>query len=222
MAEAKGILGTKLGMTQIFDDTRAIPVTVIKAGPCVVSQVKTKESDGYDAVQLAFGTVRPRDLTRPAKGHFEAHDATPGRYVVEIRTDDAGEYRPGQEITVDLFQPGDKVDVVGVSKGHGTSGVMKRHGFRGLKASHGTEKKHRAPGAIGACATPSRVFKDMPMAGQFGNARVTVLNLEVVQADAERGLLLVKGAVPGPNGGLVMARSAVKALASRAPAGGEA
>jgi large subunit ribosomal protein L3 len=222
MAETKGILGTKLGMTQIFDDTRAVPVTVIKAGPCVVSQIKTKETDGYDAVQLAFGTVRPRDLNSPMKGHFEAHDAKPGRYVVEIRTDDASEYRLGQEITVDVFTPGEKVDVVGVSKGHGTSGVIKRHGFHGLKASHGTEKKHRAPGAIGACATPSRVFKDMPMAGQFGNVRVTVLNLEVVQADAERGLLLVRGAVPGANGGLVMARSAVKALTGRAAAGGGA
>jgi large subunit ribosomal protein L3 len=221
MAETRGILGTKLGMTQIFDDTRAVPVTVIKAGPCVVSQVKTRGSDGYDAVQLAFGTVRPRDLTKPMKGHFESHDAKPGRSVVELRTDDAASYQPGQEITVDVFQPGDLVDVVGVSKGHGTSGVMKRHGFHGLKASHGTERKHRAPGAIGACATPSRVFKGMPMAGQFGNARVTVLNLEVVQADAERGLLLVKGAVPGPNGGLVMARSAVKAPA-KAGAGGSA
>src|ERR671922_1638613 len=210
MATTKGILGTKLGMTQIFEDTRAIPVTVIKAGPSVVSQIKTKEIDGYDAVQIAFGTVRPRDLKRPAKGHFEAHDAKPGRHVVELRTDDASSFEAGQEITVDVFQPGERVDVVGVSKGHGTSGVVKRHGFRGLRASHGTERKHRAPGAIGACATPSRVFKDMPMAGQFGNARVTVLNLEVVQADAERGLLLVKGAVPGPNGGLVMARTAVK------------
>jgi large subunit ribosomal protein L3 len=221
MTETKGILGTKLGMTQIFDDTRAVPVTVIKAGPCVVSQVKTKRSDGYDAVQLAFGTVRPRDLTKPMKGHFETHDATPGRSVVELRTDDAAAYQPGQEITVDVFRPGDLVDVVGVSKGHGTSGVMKRHGFHGLRASHGTERKHRAPGAIGACATPSRVFKGMPMAGQFGNIRVTVLNLEVVQADPERGLLLVKGAVPGPNGGLVMARTAVKAPA-KAGAGSDA
>jgi large subunit ribosomal protein L3 len=221
MTETRGILGTKLGMTQIFDDTRAVPVTVIKAGPCVVSQVKTKGSDGYDAVQLAFGTVRPRDLTKPMKGHFEAHDAAPGRSVVELRTDDAAAYQPGQEITVDVFRPGDLVDVVGVSKGHGTSGVMKRHGFHGLRASHGTERKHRAPGAIGACATPSRVFKGMPMAGQFGNVRVTVLNLEVVQADPERGLLLVKGAVPGPNGGLVMARTAVKKPAT-AGAGGDA
>jgi large subunit ribosomal protein L3 len=220
MAETKGILGTKLGMTQIFDDTRAVPVTVIKAGPCVVSQVKTAGSDGYDAVQLAFGTVRPRDLTKPMKGHFESHEAKPGRSVVELRTDDAASYQPGQEITVDVFQPGDLVDVVGVSKGHGTSGVMKRHGFHGLKASHGTERKHRAPGAIGACATPSRVFKGMPMAGQFGNVRVTVLNLEVVQADAERGLLLVKGAVPGPNGGLVMARTAVKTPAKAGAGGG--
>jgi large subunit ribosomal protein L3 len=218
MAETKGILGTKLGMTQIFDDTRAVPVTVIKAGPSVVSQVKTKETDGYDAVQLSFGALRPRDTTRPMKGHFEKHDATPGRHVVELRTDDAGSYEPGQEITVDVFSPGDRVDVVGVSKGHGTTGVMKRHGFHGLRASHGTKRKHRAPGAIGACATPSRVFKDMPMAGQFGNVRVTVLNLEVVQADAERGLLLVKGAVPGPNGGLLMARSAVKSLPGRASA----
>jgi large subunit ribosomal protein L3 len=220
MAETKGILGTKLGMTQIFDDTRAVPVTVIKAGPCVVSQVKTAGSDGYDAVQLAFGTVRPRDLTKPMKGHFESHEAKPGRSVVELRTDDAASYQPGQEIAVDVFQPGDLVDVVGVSKGHGTSGVMKRHGFHGLKASHGTERKHRAPGAIGACATPSRVFKGMPMAGQFGNVRVTVLNLEVVQADAERGLLLVKGAVPGPNGGLVMARTAVKTPAKAGAGGG--
>ena len=204
MAETKGILGTKLGMTQIFEDTRAVPVTVIKAGPSVVSQVKTKETDGYDAVQLSSGTVRPRDLTRPMKGHFESHDAKPGRHVVELRTDDAGRYQPGQEITVDIFQPGDRVDVVGVSKGHGT------------------KRKHRAPGAIGACATPSRVFKDMPMAGQHGNMRVTVLNLEVVQADVERGLLLIKGAVPGPNGGLLMARSAVKAPTRGPSSGGNA
>ena len=215
MAETTGILGTKLGMTQIFDDTRAVPVTVIKAGPSFVSQVKTKETDGYDAVQLAFGTVRPRDLTRPMKGHFESHDATPGRYVVELRTDDAASYEPGQEITVDVFSPGDRVDVVGVSKGKGFAGVMKRHGFSGLSSSHGTERKHRSPGAIGACATPSRVFKGMRMAGQMGNERVTVLNLEVVRADAERNLLLLRGAIPGPEGGLVMVRSAVKAPAAK-------
>ncbi len=215
MAETKGLLGTKLGMTQIFDDTRAIPVTVIKAGPCYVAQVKTPEKDGYSAVQLAFTEPRERDLTRPMKGHFDTHGGHAGRYVVEIRTDDAADYQPGQEVKADLFAPGDRADVIAVSKGKGFAGVMKRHGFAGLSSSHGTERKHRSPGAIGACATPSRVFKGMRMAGQMGNERVTILNLEVVQADAERGLLLLRGAVPGPNGGLVMIRSAVKA-----PAGG--
>lgn len=210
MAETKGILGTKLGMTQIFDDTRAIPVTVIKAGPCFVAQVKTEERDGYTAVQLAYGEIRPKALTKPVKGHFDAHGGEPGRHVVELRTDDASGYEPGQEIRADVFQPGDKTDVIGVSKGKGFAGVMKRHGFGGLSSSHGTERKHRSPGAIGACATPSRVFKGMRMAGQMGNERVTVLNLEVVQTDPERNLLLVKGAIPGPNGGLVMVRSAVK------------
>jgi large subunit ribosomal protein L3 len=216
MAEVKGILGTKLGMTQIFDDTRAIPVTVIKAGPCFVAQVKTPERDGYSAVQLAYGDVRERDVTKPMRGHFDAHGAQAGRYVVEVRTDDTSGFEPGQELRADVFQPGDLTDVVGVSKGKGFAGVMKRHGFGGLGGSHGTERKHRSPGAIGACATPSRVFKGMRMAGQMGNERVTVLNLEVVQADAERNLLLVKGAVPGPNGGLLMVRSAVKA-----PVGGK-
>jgi large subunit ribosomal protein L3 len=215
MAEIKGILGTKLGMTQIFDDTRAIPVTVIQAGPCVVAQVKTEATDGYRAVQLAFGAVRRNGVTKPMRGHFEKSGAEPGRYVVEVRTDDAESYSPGQEIRVDVFAPGDRADVVGVSKGRGFAGVMKRHGFGGLSGSHGTERKHRAPGAIGACATPSRVFKGMPMAGQMGNERVTVLNLEVVQADPERNLLLLRGAVPGPNGGLVMVRSAVKAPAAK-------
>jgi large subunit ribosomal protein L3 len=211
MAEVKGILGTKLGMTQIFDDTRAVPVTVIQAGPCVVAQVKTEERDGYRAVQIAFGETRRNGVTKPMRGHFDKAGAEPGRYVVELRTDDAESYSPGQEIKVDVFAPGDRADVVGVSKGKGFAGVMKRHGFGGLSSSHGTERKHRSPGAIGACATPSRVFKGMRMAGQMGNERVTVLNLEVVQADPERNLLLLKGAVPGPNGGLVMVRSAVKA-----------
>jgi large subunit ribosomal protein L3 len=215
VAEVKGILGTKLGMTQIFDDTRALPVTVIKAGPCFVSQVKSQERDGYEAVQLSFAEPRERDLTRPMQGHFDAHGARPGRWVVELRTDDASSYEPGQEVRADVFAPGERADVIGVSKGKGFAGVMKRHGFGGLSGSHGTERKHRAPGAIGACATPSRVFKGMPMAGQMGNERVTVLNLEVVRADPERGLLLLKGAVPGPNGGLVMVRSAVKTPATR-------
>ncbi len=211
----KGILGTKLGMTQVFDDTRAVPVTVIKAGPCVVAQIKTTERDGYEAVQLAFGEVRPDKVTKPMQGHFEAHSAEPRRHVVELRTDDASSYEPGQELRADVFEAGDVVDVVGVSKGKGFAGVMKRHGFGGLKASHGTHRVHRAPGAIGACATPSRVFKGMRMAGQHGNQRVTVLNLQVVQADAERNLLLVKGAVPGPEGGLVMVRSAIKTPAAK-------
>lgn len=216
MADIKGILGEKVGMTQIFDDTRAIPVTVIQAGPCFVAQVRTKERDGYEAVQLAFLEPRRRDgLTRPLRGHFEAHGGKPGRHVVELRTDDAASYSPGQEIKVDIFSPGDRIDVVGVSKGKGFAGVMKRHGFGGLPASHGTQGKHRSPGAIGACATPSRVFKGTKMAGQMGNERVTVLNLEVVRADAERDLLLLRGAVPGPNGGLVMVKSSVKAPAGR-------
>ncbi len=213
MTQTKGILGEKLGMTQIFDDTRAIPVTVIKAGPCFVAQIKTREADGYDAVQLAF--EEPRAVTKPMRGHFDAHGGQVGRHVVELRTDDASSYEPGQELRSDVFEVGDIVDVVGVSKGKGFAGVMKRHGFAGLGASHGTQRKHRSPGAIGACATPSRVFKGMRMAGQHGNQRVTVLNLEVVQVDPERNLLLVKGAVPGPKGGLVMVRSAVKAPAGK-------
>jgi large subunit ribosomal protein L3 len=210
MAETKGIVGEKVGMTQIFVETRAVPVTVIKAGPCVVTQLRTVETDGSDAVQLAYGTLRPRDVTKPVKGHFDKADAEPSRHLVELRTEGDGGYELGQHVTADVFAVGEKVDVVGVSKGKGFSGVMKRHGFAGLRSSHGVHKKHRSPGAIGACATPSRVFKGMRMAGQSGNQRTTVLNLEVVQADPERGLLLIRGAVPGPNGGLVMVRSAVK------------
>jgi len=212
MAEQKGILGTKLGMTQIFtDDSRAVPVTVIQAGPCVVTQVKTKDRDGYEAVQLAYGEARRNKVSKPMAGHLKAAGASRIRHLVELRTE-GGEtaYELGQKITVDIFQPGDQTDVVGVSKGKGFAGTMKRHGFKGLGASHGTERKHRSPGAIGACATPSRVFKGMRMSGQMGHERVTVLNLEVVEADAERNLLLLKGAVPGPNGGLVMVRSSVK------------
>jgi large subunit ribosomal protein L3 len=211
MTDVKGILGQKLGMTQIFQDTRAIPVTIIQAGPCLVAQVKTIASDGYDAVQLVFGTIKAKGVTKPMKGHFDKNNVEAGRHVVELRTDDASSYTPGQEVRVDLFQAGELVDAVGVSKGKGFAGPMKRHGFKGLGASHGTQRKHRAPGSIGACATPSRVFKGMPMAGHHGSSRVTLLNLEVVQADAERNILLIKGAVPGPMGGLVMVRSAVKA-----------
>jgi large subunit ribosomal protein L3 len=211
MASAKGILGTKLGMTQIFtDDSRAVPVTVIQAGPCTVTQLRTKDRDGYEAVQLAYGEARRGATNKPLTGHYKAADATPALHLVELRTDPSS-YQPGQRITVDIFAPGEHADVVGVSKGKGYAGVMKRHGFAGLGASHGTERKHRSPGAVGACATPSRIFKGTRMAGQMGNERVTVLNLEVVSADAERNLLLLKGAVPGPTGGLVMVRSSVKA-----------
>jgi large subunit ribosomal protein L3 len=215
MGAVKGLLGTKLGMTQIFDDTRAVPVTVIKAGPCHVAQVKTAERDGYDAIQLAYLEVPERKVNKPLRGHFEKHGVRPTRYLVELRTADATSYQPGQELRADVFAPGERVDVIGVSKGKGFAGVMKRHGFGGLAGSHGTERKHRSPGSIGACATPSRVFKGMRMAGHMGNERVTVLNLQVVQVDPERNLLLVKGAVPGPVGGLVMIRSAVKAPAGR-------
>ncbi len=207
----KGILGQKVGMTQIWDDqNRAIPVTVIQAGPCRVVQVKTPERDGYSAVQLAFGDVKPRRLNKPETGHFKKHDATPARHLAELRVDDTSAFSIGQLIQADTFTAGDKVDVTGISKGKGFTGPMKRHNFKGLGASHGTHKKHRAPGSIGACATPGRVFKGMKMAGQTGDVRVTTLNLEVVEGDAERGLILIKGAVPGAAGGLVFVRNAVK------------
>lgn len=212
MAEVKGILGQKLGMTQVFtEDGRAVPVTVIAAGPCRVVQVRTPERDGYSAVQLGYG--ERRRTTKGLAGHFDKAGVDPARHLVEVRTDDASSYELGQEIKADVFQPGERADVIGVSKGKGFAGVMKRHGFGGLGASHGTERKHRSPGAIGACATPSRVFRGMRMAGHMGHQRVTVLNLEVVEADAERGLLLLKGAVPGPEGGLVMIRTSVKSRA---------
>jgi large subunit ribosomal protein L3 len=208
---AKGILGTKLGMTQIFtEDSRAVPVTIIQAGPCTVIQVKTKENDGYEAVQLAYAEAGRGRTSKPLAGHFAAAGAKPARHLIELRTDSSGGFEKGQTITVDIFQPGEHADVVGVSKGKGFAGAMKRHGFGGLGGSHGTERKHRSPGAIGACATPSRVFRGTRMAGQMGNERVTVLNLEVVESDPERNLLLLRGAVPGPAGGLVMVRSSVK------------
>jgi large subunit ribosomal protein L3 len=211
MAAAKGILGTKLGMTQIYtDDSRVVPVTVIQAGPCVVTQVKTMERDGYQAVQMAYAEARRGKTIKPAAGHFKAAGVKPMRHLIELRTDAASEYAPGQEITVEIFQPGDQTDVIGVSKGKGFAGPMKRHGFAGMGGSHGTERKHRSPGSIGASATPSRVFKGTRMAGQMGNERVTVLNLEVVSSDPERHLLLLRGAVPGAAGSLVMIRSSVK------------
>jgi large subunit ribosomal protein L3 len=212
MAIVKAILGEKLGMTQVFgDDGRAIPVTVVKAGPCVVAQVRSAAKEGYAAVQLGFGDVLERKLTKPAKGHFAKAGATPAKHLVELRTDDAESYTPGQEIKADVFAPGDPIDVVGVSKGKGFAGNMKRHNFAGMPASHGTERKHRQSGSVGAGTTPGRVVKGKRMPGHLGHERVTVLNLSVVEADPEQNLLLVRGAVPGPNGSLVMIRTAVKA-----------
>ena len=207
----KAIVGEKVGMTQVWDEqNRAIPVTVVKVPSVRVVQVKTPERDGYAAVQVTFGTVKPGRLNKPEAGQFARAGVDPGRKLVELRLDDSNGYGVGQELKVDQLAPGDKVDVTAVSKGKGFAGVMKRHNFKGQGAAHGNHKKHRAPGAIGACATPARVFPGTRMAGQLGNQRVTTLNLEVVQADAERDLLLVKGAVPGPRGGLVLIRDAVK------------
>src|SRR5919107_2950678 len=209
--QVTGILGTKLGMTQVFDENnRVVPVTVVQAGPNVVTQVRTPEKDGYTAVQLAFGAVDPRKVNKPRTGHFAKAGTTPRRHVVELRTSDAAEYSVGQEITATVFEPGSIVDVVGTSKGKGTAGVMKRHGFKGLGASHGTQRKHRSPGSIGACATPSRVFKGVRMAGRMGAVRQTTQNLTVHAVDAERGLLLIKGAVPGPRGSVVLVKTAAK------------
>ena len=208
----KGILGRKLGMTQVFDaDNRVVPVTVIEAGPCRVVQLKTPERDGYSAVQLAFGETKATRLTKPELGHLQQAGAPPSSYLAELRVDDVSPFEVGQVVKADVFAAGEKVDVTGISKGKGFAGVMQRHNFKGQGASHGNHKKHRAPGAVGACATPARVFKGVRMAGQYGNGRVTTLNLEVVEGDSERGLLLVKGSVPGPNGGLVFVRNAVKA-----------
>jgi large subunit ribosomal protein L3 len=206
-----GILGEKLGMTQIFDENnRMIPVTVVKAGPCVITQIRTQEKDGYAAVQLAYGQIDPRKVTKPVAGHFRAVDVTPRRHLVELRTESVEGYEIGQELTAEVFTAGTLVDVSGTTKGKGTAGVMKRHGFHGLGAGHGVQRKHRSPGSIGACATPGRVFKGVKMAGRMGNERQTTQSLTLHRVDAERGLLLIKGAIPGPKGGLVLVRTAVK------------
>jgi large subunit ribosomal protein L3 len=209
--QIKGVLGTKLGMTQVFaDDGRMVPVTVVAAGPCVVTAVRSPEADGYHAVQLAYGEIDPRKVNKPEAGHFARAGVTPRRYLVELRTDDAAQYTLGQEVTADAFAAGELVDVTAKSKGKGFAGVMKRHGFKGLSASHGTQRKHRSPGSIGGCATPGRVFKGLRMAGRMGGVRSTAPNLTLHGVDAGKGLLLIKGAVPGPAGGLVLVRSAVK------------
>jgi large subunit ribosomal protein L3 len=205
------VLGTKLGMTQLWDEAgRLVPVTVVAVDPNVVTQVRTAEADGYSAVQLAAGQIDPRKVTQPLKGHFAKAGVTPRRHVAEIRTSNAGEYSLGQEITAAAFEAGTVVDVVGTTKGKGTAGVMKRHGFAGVGASHGSHRNHRKPGSIGGASTPSRVFKGLRMAGRMGHARMTIQNLTVHAVDAEKGLLLVKGAVPGPKGGVVLVRTAAK------------
>jgi large subunit ribosomal protein L3 len=212
----KGILARKVGMTQIFDESaRVIPVTVLQAGPCRVSLVRTPERDGYVAIQLAFGETAERSLSQPELGHLKAASLPPLRHLAELRLPSTEGFEVGQEILADTFAKGDRVDAVAISKGKGFSGVMRRHGFRGLSASHGTERKHRSPGSVGASATPSRVFKGMRMAGHLGARRVTMLNLEVVEADPKRNLLLLRGAVPGPDGCMVLVRSSVKAKGSK-------
>jgi large subunit ribosomal protein L3 len=207
----KGILGEKLGMTQVFDENnRVVPVTVVKAGPCVVTQIRTQEKDGYSAVQLAYGQIDPRKVTKPVAGHYAAAGVTPRRHLVEVRTDDAGDYEVGQEFGAEIFSDAWSVDVTGTTKGKGTAGVMKRHGFAGVSASHGSHRNHRKPGSIGGCATPARVFRGMRMSGRMGVDQQTTQSLRLVKVDTERGLLLIEGAVPGPTGGVVLVRNAVK------------
>jgi len=207
----RGILGEKLGMTQIFDSrNRIVPVTVVKAGPCVVTQIRTQEKDGYTAVQLAYGQIDPRKVTKPLAGHFQAAGVTPRRHVVELRTTTSEGFTIGQEFGADIFADGQSVDVTGTTKGKGTAGVMKRHGFHGVSSSHGSHRNHRKPGSIGGCSTPGHVFKGMRMAGRMGVEKQTTQSLRVVKVDIERGLLLIEGAVPGPKGGLVLVRNAVK------------
>jgi large subunit ribosomal protein L3 len=207
----KGLLGTKVGMTQVWDaDNRVVPVTVIAAGTNVVTQVRAPEKDGYNAVQIGFGEIEGRKVSKPRAGHFEAAGVTPRRHVAEIRTADAGAYTLGQELSPEMFVAGDAIDVSGTTKGKGFAGVMKRHGFHGVSASHGAHRNHRKPGSIGGCATPGRVFKGMRMAGQMGGVTVTTQNLTVHAVDAEKGLLLIKGAVPGPKGSVLVIRSAAK------------
>ncbi|RYV51053.1 50S ribosomal protein L3 [Pengzhenrongella frigida] len=205
------VLGTKLGMTQVWDaNGLLIPVTVVLVGTNVVTQVRTAETDGYAAVQLAYGQIDPRKVSQPLKGHFEKAGVTPRRHVAEVRTPDAGDYSLGQEITAVAFEAGSRVDVSGTTKGKGTAGVIKRHGFHGVGASHGAHRNHRKPGSIGGASTPSRVFKGMKMAGRMGFDKMTTQNLTVHAVDAEKGLLLVKGAVPGPRNGIVLVRTAAK------------
>ena len=207
----KGILGEKLGMTQVWDENnRVVPVTVVKAGPCVVTQIRTPENDGYSGVQIAFGQIDPRKVTQPMLGHFAKAGVTPRRHLLELRFDDASAYTLGQEMGADTFEVGSNIDITGVTKGKGFAGVMKRHGFHGVSSSHGAHKNHRKPGSIGACATPGRVFKGVRMAGRMGGVTQTTQNLKVHAVDMEKGWSLVKGALPGPAGSVVLLRSAAK------------
>ncbi len=211
--DVTALLGTKLGMTQVWDDAgRVVPVTVVQVDTNVVTQVKTLETDGYSAVQLAFGAIDPRRVSQPLKGHFEKAGVTPRRHLAEIRTSNASALSPGQEIAADAFAPGQVVDVTGTTKGKGFAGVMKRHGFHGVSSSHGSHRNHRKAGSIGSSSTPSRVFKGLKMAGRMGGDRMTVLNLTVHSVDTENGLVFVRGAVPGPKGGIVVIRTAVKGV----------
>jgi large subunit ribosomal protein L3 len=207
----KGVLGKKLGMTQVFDsNNKMIPVTVVSVESCVVTSIRTPEKDGYSAVQLGFGAIDPKKISKPLAGQYAKSGVTPRRSVAELRTLSAADYTVGQEIGASTFAVGDIVDATGTSTGKGTAGVMKRHGFGGLGSSHGVDRKHRMPGSIGACSTPGRVFKGMRMMGRMGNEKVTTQNLTVQGVDLERNLLLIKGAVPGTDGGLVFIRSAAK------------
>ncbi|MDO4476776.1 MAG: 50S ribosomal protein L3 [Clostridia bacterium] len=208
----KAIIGKKVGMTQIFDENgKVIPVTVVEAGPCVVSQKKTVETDGYNAVQIGYGDVRPKLVNKPMKGHFDKSDVAPKKVLKECRFDDISSYNIGDIIKVDIFENGEKVDVIGTSKGKGYAGVIKRWNFRRLKETHGTGPTVRKGGSIGACSDPSRVFKGKKMAGHLGAERVTVQNLKIAKIDSENNLIAIKGAVPGPNGGIVLIRDSVKA-----------
>jgi large subunit ribosomal protein L3 len=207
----KAIVGQKVGMTQVWDDqNRVVPVTVVKVAPCRVVQIKTPETDGYSALQVTFGDKDPRKLNQPLAGHYEKAGVAPGIKLVELRLDDVSTYTIGQELTVETLAKGEFIDVTAISRGKGFAGAMKRHGFSGQGASHGNHKKHRAPGSVGQCATPARVFRGLRMGGRMGGTKVTTLNLEVVSTDVERALILVKGAIPGPRGGTVVLRDAVK------------
>ena len=207
----KGILGSKLGMTQLWDENnKVVPVTVIAASTNVVTQIRQPEVDGYNAIQIGYGEIEARKVNSPEAGHFTKAGVTPRRHLAEIRTANAAAYTVGQEITVDTFAAGEEIDVTGTSKGKGFAGVMKRHGFHGVSASHGSHRNHRKPGSIGGCATPGRVFRGHKMAGRMGGERQTTSNLTIHAVDADKGLLLIKGAVPGPRGSVVLVRTAVK------------